>query len=157
MIRTAPSLCVLTALALGSGCVATATAQVQRLPRQAAPATAAIQGIARTEQGLGLGGVTVVLQNLANGRSLSATTTGDGVFRFLDLAPGRYQVKATRDGFEPFARGEIELTAGGVLPLEFMMREFPATPGERGLPRPPELGTRRVRLALSNATPSHAP
>ena len=96
--------------------------QGQRIPRQTVSGDAAIQGIVRTGVGLGLGGVAVVLQNLSNGRSLQTSTTGDGVFRFLNLAPGRYQIKATRDGFEPFARGEIELTAGAVFPIEFTMK-----------------------------------
>ena len=99
-----------------------ARGQDQRIPRQTAPTTSAIQGIVRTDAGLGLGGVTVTLQNLSSGRSLQTTTTGDGVYRFLNLAPGRYQVKATRDGFEPFAQGEIELAVGAVFPLEFTMK-----------------------------------
>src|SRR5579864_5325927 len=115
--------------------------QVQRIPRQSPMTGAAIQGIARTDAGLGLGGVAVILQNLSNGRSLQTLTTGDGVYRFLNLAPGRYQVKATRDGYEPFARGEIELTMGAVVALEFTMR--PITTGVEGVrvvPRQPGLG-----------------
>lgn len=125
MIGFAPSL---PALLLGIAVVSVAVqAQVQqRLPRQSVPATAAIQGIVRNEAGLGLAGVTVVLQNLSTGASLPLSTLGDGVFRFLDLAPGRYQIKATRDGFEPFARGEIELKAGDVFPMEITMKAAPA-------------------------------
>ncbi len=89
---------------------------------------------------LGLGGVTVTLQNLATGRSLNTTSSGDGAFRFVNLAPGRYQIKAARDGFEPFARGEIELKAGDVFPLEFSMTPVAAAGGVREVPRQPELG-----------------
>jgi hypothetical protein len=118
-----------------------ASGQSQRIPRQSATTTAALQGVVRTDAGMGLGGVVVILQNLANGRSLQISTTGDGVFRFLNLAPGRYQIKATRDGFEPFARGEIELTAGVVFPIEFTMKAI-ATPD-------------RVRLAPAPAPSSY--
>ena len=118
-----------------------ARGQGQRIPRQSATTAAVLEGIVRTDAGLGLGGVAVVLQNLSNGRSLQTSTTGDGVFRFLNLAPGRYQVKATRDDFEPFARGEIELVAGAVFPLEFTMKAVPAgREGVRVVPRQPELG-----------------
>jgi hypothetical protein len=118
-----------------------ARGQGQRIPRQTAPATAAIQGIVRSDVGLGLGGVTVVLQNLSSGRSLQTLTTGVGVFRFLNLAPGRYQLKATRDGFEPFAQGEIQLSAGAVFPLEFTMRAVATgREGVRTVPRQPGLG-----------------
>ena len=115
--------------------------QSQRIPRQTARTTAAVEGIVRTEAGLGLGGVSVVLQNLSTGRSVTTSTTGDGVFRFLNLAPGRYQLKATRDGFEGFARGEIGLQAGGVFPVEFNMKAVPSgVEGGREIPRKPELG-----------------
>jgi hypothetical protein len=119
-----------------------ARGQGQRIPRQTAPATAAIQGIVRTDVGLGLGGVTVILQNLSSGRSrLQTSTTGDGVYRFLNLAPGRYQLKATRDGFEPFAQGEIELSAGAVFPLEFTMKAVATGPERvRTVPHQPGLG-----------------
>jgi hypothetical protein len=117
-----------------------ALGQGQRIPRQSTPADAAIQGIVRTDAGLGLGGVTVILQNLANGRSLETATSGDGVYRFLTLAPGRYQLKATRDGFESFARGEIELAVGVVFPLEFTMKAISEGPD-------------RVRVAPSGSAP----
>ncbi|HYL72720.1 MAG TPA: carboxypeptidase regulatory-like domain-containing protein [Bryobacteraceae bacterium] len=116
--------------------------QQQRLPRQAAPTTANIQGIVWTSEGhLGLGGVSVILQDLSTGKSTPATTTGDGAFKFLNLAPGRYQVKATLNGFEPFARGDIQLAAGDVYTLEFNMRAVPTgREGVRQVPSQPGLG-----------------
>ncbi len=113
----------------------------QRIPRQTPATTAAIQGIARTEAGLGLGDVTVTLQELAKGKSLPAKTNGDGSFRFVNLKPGRYQVKATREGYEPFAQGDIELAAGDVFPLEFRMKAIlNGREGLRQVPRQPGLG-----------------
>lgn len=115
--------------------------QTQRIPRQAFSRTAAIIGIVTTREGLGLGGVAVVLQNLTSGRSFPVTTNGDGSFRYVDLAPGRYQIKATRDGFLPFAEGDINLSAGDVFPLMLTMKAATsAPPGLRTIPRLPELG-----------------
>jgi carboxypeptidase family protein len=132
---------LLSFLLFSSGVAMAARGQGQRIPRQTSTTAAALQGIVRTAANLGLGGVTVVLQNLSNGRSSSTVTTGDGVFRFQHLAPGRYQVKASRDGFEPFARGEIELKAGEVFPLEFSMQALPTGPEAiRNVPRQPGLG-----------------
>src|SRR5882672_6922812 len=92
VIRFAPGRCILAVLLGSPGLGIAARPQAQRIPRQAQPAAAAIQGIVRTEEGLGLGGVTVILQSLSSGSSLPVTTTGDGAFRFLDLPAGRYQV-----------------------------------------------------------------
>ena len=99
----------------------------------------------RTEGGLGLGGVRIVLQELSNGKSFPAVTTGDGVFRFLHLKPGRYQVKATREGFQPFAQGDIELSAGDVFAIEFKLKAIPTgREGVREVPRDPALGPKPV-------------
>ena len=134
-------------LALLLGCVDVSSAgQVQHIPRQTFSSVAAITGIATTQEGLGLGGVSVTLQALAPGQSVTtvnvtAITNGDGSFRFLNLAPGRYQVKATRDGFLPFAQGDINLAAGDVFPLMFTLAAPPGgSDGMREIPRQPDLG-----------------
>jgi len=116
--------------------------QTQRLPRQTAPTTAAIQGIVWTEAHLGLGGVSIVLQDLTTGRSLPPiTTTGDGAFRFLNLVPGRYQARATLAGFETYNVPAFEMAAGEVHVLEFAMKSSgPSREGIREVPHQPGLG-----------------
>jgi hypothetical protein len=131
------------------------SAQVQRLPRQNFSNAAAITGIVNTQDGLGLGGVAVVLQNLDTGRDLPATTNGDGSFRYLDLSPGRYQIKASRDGFLPFVRSDIKLAAGDVFPLLFSMSALPsAADGVREIPRLPDLGPKPPPAPPEPATSS---
>ena len=115
--------------------------QVQRIPRQTFSNTAAITGIVSTQDGLGLGGVSVIARNLAAGSDWPATTNGDGSFRFLNLPPGHYQIQAARDGFLPFTRSDINLGAGDMLPLTFTMSAVPSgSDGARELPRLPDLG-----------------
>ena len=68
----------------------------QRIPRQIAPSTAAIQGIVRNPRGLGLGGVEVRLRHPGVADRV-ASTTGDGAFRFVNLPPGTYDLHAVLD------------------------------------------------------------
>jgi len=98
----------------------------QRLPRQAEPATAAVQGVIRTETGLGLSGARVVLRNLTTGNQVERTTPGDGVFLLPDLIPGPYQVTVTRDGFQPLSPPIVQLSAGETTVLDFALPAVPA-------------------------------
>src|SRR5580700_12334292 len=67
----------------------------QQLPRQTAPTTAVIQGVVRNPRGLGLGGVVVRLWNASSQTEDRRTsTTGDGAFRFLNVSPGTYDLRA---------------------------------------------------------------
>jgi carboxypeptidase family protein len=100
----------------------------QRIPRQTAPTTSAIQGIIRNQTRLGLGGVSVILHNFSTGENLQATTTGAGAFRFLNLHPGPYELKAELDRFAPFDRSDIQLRAGEVFPVEITFQAIPQTP-----------------------------
>src|SRR6266852_7677551 len=117
-------LCLLALLLLASAANARPRRQdqTQRIPRQTAATTASIQGIVRTPPGLGLGSVTVLLQDLSNGKSTPTKSAGDGSFRFLNLKPGRYQIRASREGFDPYGQGDIQLAPGDVFTLEFILK-----------------------------------
>src|SRR5258706_13969599 len=102
-------LCLLALLLLSSPVSAAPRRQdqTQRIPRQSSVTTASIQGIVRTPPDLGLGDVTVLLQDLSNGNSTPTTTSGDGPFGSLNLKPGRYQNRASRDGSNQNAQGDL--------------------------------------------------
>jgi hypothetical protein len=135
--------------------LAPALPQDQRLPRQTPVANAAAQGIIRDASGLGLGGVAITFRNLDSGQVLTAGSSGDGVFRILDLPPGRYMLRADREGFQPIERTGIVLNAGEVFAAEFAMEHVPAPPRPilpeapleppyRTLPAPPSEGSPEV-------------
>jgi len=111
--------------------------QVQRIPRQVAPDRAAAQGILRTPTGLGLGGVRVLLEPELAGTSITTNTTGDGVFRILDLAPGRYRLTATLVGHRTLLREGIVVLAGEVFILEENLIPIEA-------PEPPSLPAQQL-------------
>ena len=130
MIRRLAALAWLCAVTV----VAPAFAQDQRLPRQTPAQAAALQGIVRDPSGLGLGGVSVTLRNLENEQTVSTTTSGDGVFRFLNLPPGRYALQAELDGFQRIDQTVVVLSGVDTLAVELTMTPVPAPPR----PAPPE-------------------
>jgi hypothetical protein len=48
----------------------------------------------------------------------AGTTDPGGVYTLVGLAPGRYAVTVTRDGFAPYANGSVRLSAGRTTSLE---------------------------------------
>jgi hypothetical protein len=109
---------------------------LDRLPRHVSSPAAAVQGIVRNSLGLGLGGVRVDLWNVSASQSVQAITTGDGVFRFLNLSAGHYQLTGGRPGFEPMQRTEIQLNAGEVFGFEETLRAVGPELVARAAPAP---------------------
>lgn len=115
----------------------------QRLPRQVPTATAAVQGVIRTETGLGLSGARVVLREQSGGSQVEVITPGDGVFRLPELTPGTYQIAVTRDGFQALVTSGLRLQAGAVTVLDLTLSAIPATVVPP--PRPEETNTAPYR------------
>jgi hypothetical protein len=121
----------------------------QRIPRQSIPTTGAIYGIIQNEQRLGLGGAAVTVQSLDTNQAVVAHTSGDGVFRVLNLQPGRYSVRAVLDGFRPFERDNLVIHAGELIDLSATLSltsaperktipDVDTGPSYRTLPKTPE-------------------
>lgn len=125
----------------------------QRIPRQTAQKTAALDGIVRSRTpqnpSRGIGGAMITLRNIGGGASgqirqtkiFQTTTNGEGVFRMLAIAPGRYELSVEAPGFEPFQQPEITLAANELVTLEIALEAATTTSPETSrLPRQPELG-----------------
>ncbi len=129
----------------------------QRLPRQTAPTRAAMQGMFKNPAGAALGGVTVTLIMLSNGKSLpTLMTTGDGVFRVGGLPPGRYQVRATNGCYEPFEQGDITIPAGEVYVLEAVLKPRSPLPATCGPAVKPEITAEPAESSYHSLIPSPA-
>jgi carboxypeptidase family protein len=113
----------------------------QRIPRQVAPKTAALQGIIRDSTARGIVGAMIVLTNPATGATRTISADADGVFRLADLTPGSYLLLVRSDGFEEMTRDDLRLNAGDVITIELTLvpSSTVAVPASR-LPRMPELG-----------------
>lgn len=118
----------------------------QRLPRQEVDATAALQGIVRNPFGIALGDVAIILRNAS--KSYQTRTSGDGIFRFVGLAPGRYELTASLDRFASFTKLDIDLTPGTLSGLEVKLEPLEAAlEYRRELPFSSDLGTRPEPVA----------
>jgi hypothetical protein len=116
-------------LLIGLWCLASPlkiTAQ-QRLPGQSAPKNAALEGIVRQENGRPVIGARILLRGIATNQQSVKISDAQGVFRFLDLPPGAYEVTITAEGFEQFRNPTIQLKAGDDFVLEAALVPAPST------------------------------
>src|SRR3972149_5594678 len=84
-------------------------------------AGASIEGTLRDQQGAGLPGATVTLRNEETGVSRTTATDTEGHYRFLALAPGRYQLTAELSGFATADVGNIAIPIGRAVQQDFVM------------------------------------
>src|ERR1044072_1745028 len=89
-------------------CVAVATAQEQ---------SGSIQGVVKDPQGAVLPGATIEARNPLTGASTVASNT-DRASRSPALAPGRYEITATLQGFKSAKKTDAVLELGKTLTIE---------------------------------------
>ncbi len=118
----------------------------QRIPRQKALQTAALDGVVR-EQTPAVGGparaivgARVVLRNLDTGDLRGTATNAEGVFRLLLVSPGRHELRVEADGYSPFVPSDVHLAANELVTLEIALVPSAAAEPRSRLPRQPELG-----------------
>ena len=89
-----------------------ATAQEQR---------ASIEGTIRDSSGGVLPGVTVEARSPSLAGVESTVTDSSGTYRFPALRPGRYEVTATLQGFQPAKSADVRLELGQILKIDLAM------------------------------------
>lgn len=90
-----------------------------QIPQQR-PARASIQGMVSDERGRGLPGVEVVLRQ--GTREVSrAVTSGDGVFRLLDVPPGEYSLGLVREGYAPLTQAGLRVSASELVTVDLKL------------------------------------
>jgi hypothetical protein len=99
----------------------------QRLPGQSAPKKAALQGIVHDSNGKPVLGATVALRNLATDQKFEKVSGSQGVFRFVDVAPGDYELKIAAPGFQDFSGPALQLHPGDDLVREVTLIAIPST------------------------------
>src|SRR5277367_4663626 len=116
----------------------------RRIPRQLAQTMAALDGTVRERTADGnarpVAGAQIELTSMQTGQTSSVLASGDGVFRFLPLAPGAYGIKVQADNYEPLTIPSLQLNANEVVTLEISLAPIGTTQARSRLPRLPELG-----------------
>jgi hypothetical protein len=116
--------------ALGSGASANPPQQSvaqQRLPGQSAAKNAALQGVVRDANGKPVIGASAILRNLATAQKIEKISNVQGVFRFIDVAPGDYELKISAAGFQEFSNLTVQLKSGDDLVREISLIALPST------------------------------
>ena len=109
----------------------------QRLPGQTAPKKATLQGIVRDAGGKPVVAARVTLRSTATQAVLERNTDAQGVFRFIEVPPGVYQMEVHAAGYQDLSNLEIELKAGDDLVRELSLVANPPTGAQT--PQFPEL------------------
>jgi hypothetical protein len=70
----------------------------------------AINGTVTDSSGAIIPGATVTATGTATGTKLSSVTTAAGIYSFVSLSPGKYEVSASQNGFETTVRKSVIVT-----------------------------------------------
>jgi len=129
----------------------------QRLPGQSAPKNATLQGVVSESSGKPVIGATVTLGNLATDQKLEKVSNAQGVFRFINVAPGDYELKIVAPGFQEFADPVAHLKPGDDLVREITLVAMRSTaPAQSPFPQLPA-GTTNPPLGTQPAPSSGVP
>jgi hypothetical protein len=83
--------------------------------------SATLSGTIKDETGGILPGVDIVAKNMDTGQSRTVVTNGEGVYTITGLPPGKYEVRASLQGFNTAAE-TMQLTVGQQAGLNFLLK-----------------------------------
>ncbi|MGA2420854.1 MAG: carboxypeptidase-like regulatory domain-containing protein [Candidatus Acidiferrum sp.] len=115
-----------------------------RIPRQQALVSSALDGIVRdagfSNLTVPVPGARLTLRDLQSGRTITATASGEGIFRIVPVSPGHYELRVEAQDYTALVRSDVTLNANEVLSLEISLVTVAAAEARSRLPRQPELG-----------------
>jgi hypothetical protein len=91
-------------------------------PAMAQERFSGLTGEVRDASGAVLPGANVTITNKENGKLYTAVTGADGVYRILDLEPGRYSVKFELSGFQSGEVPDVVLLLGKTLTIDSTLK-----------------------------------
>ncbi|HUN61188.1 MAG TPA: carboxypeptidase-like regulatory domain-containing protein [Candidatus Sulfotelmatobacter sp.] len=116
----------------------------QRIPREQALTTAALEGTVREQVSASalrpIAAAQLSLRNTQTNQTISAVSAGDGLFRIFPLVPGTYELHVRAAGYAELSVPALSLNANEVLTLEILLVPVANSALTSRLPRQPELG-----------------
>ncbi|RMG52032.1 MAG: hypothetical protein D6723_09445 [Acidobacteria bacterium] len=97
----------------------------QRIPRHPPKRSGALQVRVRDSAGAPLPSVRLRLEEVRSSKVYEGASDGDGIFRFLNLPPGRYLLQALKPGFQPVGPSNVEIAAGEIVALSLTLSPSP--------------------------------
>ena len=130
----------------------------QRLPGQTAPKKATLQGIVRGADGKPVIAARVILRNVGTRQEIERNTDAQGVFRFIELPQGAYQLEVHAARYQDLSSLEIELRPGDDIVRELTLVAGPSTgPPSPQFPELPPGNTAGTAGTEPSGQPSVAP
>ncbi len=82
---------------------------------------AELYGVVRDPAGFAVPGAAVELRNTGTHAGSSAATGADGIYRFVAIVPGTYELTVRREGFSVLRRSGLKLSVGDQIPLDLVL------------------------------------
>ncbi len=89
---------------------------------QAGGSTSEIRGRISDPNGAVVSGATVTLTDEARGLTRTTTTDNEGLYRFLSLTPGIYQIRVQATGFSSQLQKAVQVTVGQTADQDFSLK-----------------------------------
>src|SRR4029079_339709 len=133
------------------------TSKSPQIPQQR-PGRSSVQGLVTDQNGRGVPGVQGVLKR-GDREAARTLTSGDGVFRLLDVPPGDYVLSLSREGYAPLSQPGLRVGPSELVTVELKLTPTaPAAPEKRIEPGPPtQYGTVVRPRPEPNAEPAPIP
>ena len=141
------------------------TPAVQRIPGRMPATSGALQGTVRDAQGRGVPGAKITVTGFA-GKTFSAMTDAEGIFRLRDVPAGTYQIVAEKPSFRSMTLSNLKVNNGELTAVELHLESEPGqTPPSKGpsgipgaaSPSGAQTGTGETYPGLRNPQPGPTP
>jgi hypothetical protein len=100
--------------------IATALLSVGLLHAQVS--TASIQGTVRDSTGAVIPGADLILHNVETGVDLKSATNAAGTFAIVNIPPGRYTLRVTKEGFQAAQQSDFLLSVSQSATMDFTLQ-----------------------------------